>query len=131
MTTILKQTALAAIVILGASASAPSLMAVDVQPKYSIKEVMKALHKGDENIGKKVARGQGTADDFKKLVDYYSALPANKPPRGEQASWDSKSLALVKAAKALQAGDAGAIESYKSASNCKSCHNAHKPERKN
>jgi cytochrome c553 len=107
-----------------------ALHAADAQPKYTIKDVMKALHKGDENIGKKVARGQGTAEDFSKLLDYYSALPANKPPRGEQASWDSKTAAMVKAARALKAGDAGAVESYKAATNCKACHTAHKPEKK-
>ena len=107
-----------------------SAPAADAQPKYTIKDVMKALHKGDENIGKKVSRGQGTADDFAKLVDYYSALPANKPPRGEQASWDAKTAALVKAAKSLKAGDSGALEAYKAATNCKACHTAHKPPQK-
>jgi cytochrome c553 len=110
--------------------SVPSLQAADAQPKYTIKDVMKALHKGDENIGKKVSRGQGTSEDFSKLLDYYSALPANKPPRGEQASWDAKTAAMVKAAKALKAGDAGAVESYKAATNCKACHTAHRPEKK-
>lgn len=110
---------------------APALHAADSTPKYSIKDVMKALHKGDENIGKKVARGQGAAEDFSKLLDYYSALPGNKPPRGEQASWDAKTAALVKAAKSLKAGESGAVEAYKAATNCKACHTAHKPEKKN
>ena len=107
-----------------------SAPAADAHPKYTIKDVMKALHKGDENIGKKVSRGQGTAEDFAKMVDYYSALPANKPPRGEQASWDAKTAALVKAAKSLKAGDSGALEAYKAATNCKACHTAHKPPQK-
>lgn len=111
-------------------AAAPALHAADAQPKYTIKEVMKALHKGDENIGKKVTRGEGTAADFSKLLDYYSALPLNKPPRGEQSSWDAKTAVLVKAAKSLKAGEAGAVESYKTAANCKACHSAHKPEKK-
>jgi hypothetical protein len=112
---------------LAAGFAAPALPAADSAAKYTIKEVMKALHKGDENVGKKVSRGQGDAADFAKLVEYYNALPLNKPPRGEQASWDAKTGALVKSAKSLKAGEAGALESYKAAANCKACHTAHKP----
>ena len=110
-----------------AGLAAPVLRAADATPRYSVKDVMKALHKGDENTGKKVSRGQGDAADYAKLVDYYEALPANKPPRGEQASWDAKTGALVKAAKSLKAGEAGALEAFKAATNCKACHGAHKP----
>jgi hypothetical protein len=110
-----------------AAVAVPTLLAADDKPKYSVKDVMKALHKGDENVGKKVSRGQGDAADFAKLVDYYESLPANKPPRGDQSSWDTKTAALVKSAKSLKAGEAGALEAYKAAANCKACHTAHKP----
>ena len=111
-------------------AATPALPAADDKPKYSTKDIMKALNKGDENLGKKVARGHGTAEDFSKLVDYYSALPANKPPRGDQSSWDAKTAALVKASKALMTGEPGALAAYKAAVNCKACHTEHKPEKK-
>lgn len=107
-----------------------ALRGADAKPKYSVKDVMKAVHKGDENLGKKISRGQGTADDYTKLLDYYQALPSNKPPRGEQSSWDAKTTALVKAAQALKSGGTGAVEAYKAATNCKACHSAHKPEQK-
>ena len=110
-----------------ASLAAPALPAADSAAKYTIKEVMKALHKGDVNVGKKVLNGKGDAADFAKLVDCYESLPLNKPPRGEQASWDAKTGALVKSAKSLKAGEAGALEAYKAAANCKACHTEHKP----
>lgn len=121
----LRRTLLATALVAGLAA--PALRAADAKPKYTVKDVMKAFHKGDDNAGKKIARGQGSADDIAKLVEYYEALPANKPPRGEQASWDAKTAALLKAAKSLKAGEAGALEALKSATNCKACHSAHKP----
>ena len=132
MTTLLKRTCIASLaaVVLAGTAATPPLLAADAKPKYSIKDVMKTLHKGDENLGKKVARGQGTAEDFAKLLDYYSAMPVNKPPKGDQSSWNSKTAALVKAANSLKAGDPGAVEAYKAATNCKACHTAHRPEKK-
>lgn len=123
-------TTLVAAVVLNGLAATPRLLAAEAKPKYSTKDIMKALNKGDENIGKKVARGQGTPEDFSKLVDYYSALPANKPPRGDQSSWDAKTAALVKVSKSLMAGEPGALAAYKTAVNCKACHSEHKPEKK-
>ena len=55
--------------------------AADAKPKYSIEDVMKALHKGDDAIGKKVGKGNGTKEDFAKLVEYYPSLALNKPDR--------------------------------------------------
>jgi hypothetical protein len=122
-------TVIAAAAFVGITAT-PAFPATDAKPKYSTKEIMKALNKGDENIGKKVSRGQGSAEDFDKLVEYYSALPANKPPRGDQSSWDAKTAALLKASKSLKAGEPGALAAYKAAVNCKACHTEHKPEKK-
>lgn len=96
--------------------------------KYSIEEVMEVLHKGQTNVGKKVAAGQGTKEDFAKLVEYYESLPLSKPPKGDQTSWDTKSKALLDAAKALQAGKPDALAAYKQAVNCKACHNVHRPD---
>jgi hypothetical protein len=104
------------------------LQAESPKPKFTVKEVMKTLHKGDDNIGKHVASGNATKEEIAKLVEYYSSLPLNDPPRGEKASWHEKTTALVSSAKALQAGKPGAIEAYKQASNCKACHSVHKPE---
>jgi hypothetical protein len=89
---------------------------------------MKALHKGDDALAKKVSKGEGTKDDFKKLVEYYAALPLNDAPKGDAASRKEKTTALLDAAKALEAGKAGALDQYKAAVNCKACHSAHKPD---
>jgi hypothetical protein len=110
-----------------AGLSVPLLRAEQAKPKYTIKEVMKTLHKGDDSIGKKVSQGHGTKADFDKMVEYYAALPQNEPPRGPQDSWMAKTSALLASAKALQAGKPDALEQYKKASNCKACHSEHKP----
>ena len=98
------------------------------KPKYDNKEVMKQAHKGDVSLYKKVEKGTSTAADHAKLVELYKALAANKPPKGDQKSWDEKTAALVKAAEGLQKGDANAKAQLKAAANCKGCHSAHKPD---
>jgi hypothetical protein len=108
----------------------PLALSAAQKPKYSIKEVMKAIHKGEDNIGKRVVKGQASKDDLAKMVEYYQSLPLNDPPRGDKADWDAKTAALVKAAHDLQSGKSGAIAAYKEAANCKACHSAHKPEDK-
>jgi hypothetical protein len=104
--------------------------AADKKPKYTTEQVMEALHKGDDNVGKRILKGEGSKEDLAKLVEYYPSLPLNEPAKGDKASWEAKTTALLKAAKALHAGEAGALEQYKQAVNCKACHNAHRPEDK-
>jgi hypothetical protein len=118
---------LAALLAAGLLGTALILNAAD-KPKYSVKDVMKALHKGDDALSKKVAKGDGSKDDFKKLVENYTALPLNDAPKGDAKSWQEKTTALLDAAKALEAGKAGALDQYKAAVNCKACHSAHKPD---
>ena len=98
------------------------------KPKYTVKEVMKALHKGDDALAKKVTKGEGTHEDFAKLVEYYKSLPLNEAPKGDAASWKEKTTALLKSAQALHEGKAGALDQYKAAVNCKACHSVHKPD---
>jgi cytochrome c5 len=111
-----------------AIATAPIISAIEAKPKYTTKEVMKALHKGDVNVAKRVLKGQGTKADFAQMVNYYQSLPLNAPPRGDKASWDAKTVALFTAAKSLYAGDPNGLNAYKQAVNCKACHSVHKPE---
>ncbi len=118
---------LAALLASGLLSTALVLNAAD-KPKHSIKDVMKAVHKGDDALCKKVVKGDGSKDDFKKLVECYSALPHNDAPKGDAKSWQEKTTALLDAAKALEAGKAGALDQYKAAVNCKACHSAHKPD---
>jgi len=92
--------------------------------KVAIKEVMKVAMKG--GLCKKVADGQASEEEKKKLAGLFAALHENKPPKGEQASWDEKTKALVDAANDVLAGKAGAGDKLKAAANCMACHTAHK-----
>jgi len=94
------------------------------QEKASIKEVMKVAMKG--GLCKKVADGQANDEEKKKLAGLFAALHENKPPKGEQASWDEKTKALVDAANDVLAGKPGAADKLKTAANCMACHSAHK-----
>lgn len=104
------------------------LLRAEDKPKYTIEEVMKTLHKGEDSLGNKVSRGKGTKEDFDKLVEYYRSLPLNLPPQGDLESWKAKTTALLDAAKALQTGQEGALAKYNKAVNCKACHSIHRPE---
>ena len=118
--------------IAGAVLAALGVAAFDApaKPKYTTQEVMQTIHKGQENIGKRVSKGEASKDDLAKMVEYYAALPLNDPPRGEKAKWLERTTALVKASQELKAGKADALDHYKAASSCKACHEAHKPEEK-
>lgn len=92
--------------------------------KVAIKEVMKVAMKG--GLCKKVADGQANDEEKKKIAGLFAALHENKPPKGEQTSWDEKTKALVDAADAVLAGKEGAGEKLRMAANCNACHMAHK-----
>lgn len=111
-------------------AFAPLAIAQAKKPKYTVKEVMQAIHKGQDNIGKRVVQGAASKDDLAKMAEYYESLPLNTPPRGQMGSWTEKTGKLVTASQALRTGKAGAADLYKNAANCKACHNEHKPEDK-
>ena len=113
---------------LAVAATVPLLSAAEAKPKYTTKEVMKTLHKGQDNIAKHVSQGSGTKEEIDKLVEYYASLPLNEPPKGDKASWAAKSTALFKAAEDLKAGKPNALAGYKQAVNCKACHSAHRPD---
>ena len=114
--------------VLGVLVSMPLLRADAKKPKHTVSDVLKAVHKGEDNIGKRVARGEASTEDLAKMLEYYESLPANEPPRGPKDSWAAKTSQLLSAARAVKAGTPGALDQYKQASNCKACHNTHKPE---
>ena len=97
----------------------------DKKPKYNIKQVMKTCMKG--GLCKKVAGGDASKDDQKKLLEHFTALAKNKPPKGDAKSWKKKTTALVKAAKGIVDGKDGSAAALKKAANCGGCHKAHKP----
>jgi hypothetical protein len=92
--------------------------------KIAIKEVMKVAMKG--GLTKKVADGKATEEEKKKLAGLFSALHDNKPPKGEQGSWDEKTKALIDAANDVLAGKEGSGAALQKAANCMGCHSQHK-----
>jgi cytochrome c553 len=127
----MKTTQKLTLILAGLSLALTPLALVAAQkPKYTIKEVMKTIHKGDDNIGKRAVKGEASKDDIAKMVEYYESLPLNEPPKGDKASWEQKTAALLKAARDLKAGKSDAVAEYKQAANCKACHTEHKPDDK-
>lgn len=127
----MKHRSIAIQIVVGAVAAAslaPLTLWAAPKPKYTTKEIMEALHKGKESLGKKVADGGGTPADFKKMVEYYTSLPLNDPPQGDATAWKKKATALLLSAKALEAGKPGALDQFKEAVNCKACHSEFKPK---
>ena len=94
--------------------------------KFTIKQVMKAAHTKMTGLKDKVVGGTATAEEKKSLLECYEALAANKPPKGDEADWKTKTAALVAAAKDAVDGKDGAADKLKAASNCMACHSAHK-----
>ena len=97
-------------------------------PKYTVEEVMEKAHKGKEkSMFSRVVGGKGSDDDKKNLVEYYEAMLANKPPKGEPADWAKRNEAILAAAKKVQTdGDQKNLAALKNAANCKQCHDLHK-----
>jgi hypothetical protein len=112
--------------ILGLVIGLAALRAADDAPKYTIKEVMKMAHAGDNSLAKKVTSGKATKEDKKKLVDLYTALAADMPTKGDAESWKDKTGALLDAAKGVEDGKDGAAKDLKKAMDCKACHTVHK-----
>ncbi len=97
------------------------------KPKHTIKEVMKKAHTPDGGLLKKIVSGAGTKEDAEQLVELYTALGQNKPPKGEPGSWQEKTGALLKAAKDVVADKEGSKAELEKAANCANCHKEHKP----
>lgn len=102
----------------------------EAKPKYTIKEVMKKAHLPDGGLMKKIASGDGTKEDAEQLVELYTSLGQNKPPKGEPGSWQEKTGALLKAAKDVVADKEGSKAALEKAANCGNCHKEHKPPAK-
>jgi hypothetical protein len=107
------------------SLSAMALFAEDKAAKINTKEVMKVAMK--EGLCKKVADGKGTKEDAQKLVELFTALAANEPPKGDAESWKMKTEVLLAAAKACAEGKEGSGAELGKAANCAACHKEHKP----
>jgi len=94
------------------------------KPKYTTKEVMQKAHKG--GLMKKVSEGKASADEKKQLIEFYEALAANKPPKGDEAEWKVKTSAILAAARAAAEGDEAVANKLSNTVKCMECHQAHK-----
>ena len=113
--------------ILPAGLALAALLGATAQDKpKTIKEAMETTHKGKESMVAKIISGKGTDDEHKKLLEIYEFIATQKPPKGDEASWKTKTSALIAAAKDLVEKKAGAPDKLKAASDCKSCHSVHK-----
>jgi len=93
-------------------------------PKYTIKEVMKAAHK--DGLLKKVTGGTADATEKKTLLELYTALSENKPSKGDEKVWKEKTAAIVEAAKAVVDDKKDAGKNLAKTVNCKGCHEVFK-----
>ncbi len=96
-----------------------------------IEHVMKTAFKapkGTPKLVEKVIDGTASDQELKDFAELVKALPAEKPPRGDEASWKTKSEALAAAAALCAAKDPSGPAKLKEAANCKACHKEHKPE---
>lgn len=92
--------------------------------KYPIKQVMKEAHK--DGLLKKVTEGKASKEEKARLLELYTSLWDNAPPKGDEASWTKKTgTVVVAAAKALLEQEK-ALEGLKAAVDCKPCHDTHK-----
>ena len=117
------------ICLLFAGSSNPAAAAIifdDEEPKkeLTIKDIMDQAHK--QGLVKKVATDKATEAETKTLHELYTKLAKLSPPRGDKASWDTKTKALVDAAKAAVDKDATFKAKLKAATKCADCHKLHK-----
>ena len=98
----------------------------DRTDELTIKDIMHEAHRKPDELLKKVATGQATEQQKKRLLELYEALAKNEPPQGDASSWKAKTDLLIAAAKAAVEGKPDAGAQLNKAANCKSCHEEHK-----
>jgi hypothetical protein len=108
-----------------AAADKPAAKPTDA--KSPIKAIMKDGFKGDDSLFARVLGGKGSADDKAKLLGYAKELTKLEPPKGDAASWQTKTAALLKATDGVGENATAALPALKAAGDCKGCHTAHKP----
>jgi hypothetical protein len=126
--------ALVAALVLVQISTATADEATRAKSKHTIKDVMKGAYKGDTSLRSRIVAGTATAEQKKQFLELTEALSANKPPKGDNAAWDTKVATLIKSSHDLLDGttaaaatpDAAKLEAFKAASDCKACHMAHK-----
>ena len=115
---------LGAVLVLFIAAFGMFATAQDDKPKFTIKEVMKKAH--ESKLCGKVADGKASKEEKDSLVEMYVALTKNKPSKGDAKSWETKTKALVDAAKECVEDEKKGGPKLKAAVNCMNCHKVHK-----
>ncbi len=98
----------------------------EAKSKHTIKEVMKIAHGKEAGILKKIVAGEGTAEEKQELLDVYISMVECKPPKGDEASWQTLAGKAALAAAKVVVGREGAVKELETATNCKACHSVHK-----
>jgi hypothetical protein len=100
------------------------------EPKYSIKQVMSQAHrrpdKSSPSLSDKVLNGKASKDEQAKLLELYTALGANKPPKGDADAWKDKASTITGAIKDVMDGKDGSDVDLRKALSCKGCHTSHR-----
>ncbi|MSU27752.1 MAG: hypothetical protein EXS27_07535 [Pedosphaera sp.] len=95
------------------------------------KVAMQKFHKAPKGVDptcKKISEGKASKEELEQVLAAYRVMAAEKPVRGDEASWKEKCAALIKATESLVSGKPEGVNQYKAAVNCKGCHSVHKPE---
>jgi hypothetical protein len=100
------------------------------EPKYTIKDVMKKGHAGDDSLLKKVTSGNAEADEKKQLLEMYVEMCKCRPPRGEEKEWKEKCQTIIAACKEVNEGKEGAGKKLAKAANCMGCHSVFRAKKK-
>jgi hypothetical protein len=89
--------------------------------KYTIKEVMGEAHK--KGLLKKVYSGDASEKDAKRLLELYTELAKQKPPKGDADAFKATTKKMVEGAKLIVDGkkDEG-IALLKKTVQCMECH---------
>lgn len=119
------KSALFTVVLTGGCLALNSLAAQEVT-KRSIDTIMEEAMKGTNSLHRKVSLGQASEEEAKLLLDYFKSLQAEKPSKGDAASWEEKTAKLVAAAQGVIDKKPNATTELQTAGNCKACHNVHK-----
>lgn len=110
---------LAFLMVLALAANTSSAAAQD-KAKFTIAEVMQKAHKS--GLWKKVAEGKASDAEKKDLVELYTALTLDKPPKGDLKKWKEATEKLLTLAKECAKGDKDAPGKLLKAVNCGACH---------
>jgi hypothetical protein len=93
-----------------------------------IGDIMTSVMKGETSLYNRVAKGKASDAEAKRLATTLKGLEGTKAPKGDQAAWERKVSALVKAAESVGDGNRQGLMALQNAGNCKACHSGHKPD---